>query len=50
MTSQSDWDEAKKILDEDYAPVSEAEARENVEYLMGLYEALFSEGVKPHEV
>ena len=50
MTSQSDWDEVKKILDEDYAPVSETVAKENVEYLMGLYEAFLSDGVNPHEV
>jgi len=50
MTSQADWDDAKKILDDDYAPLSEAKTKEYVEYVMGLYEALFSDGVKPHEV
>ena len=50
MTSQSDWDEAKKILDDDYAPLSEAEAKEYVEWLMGLYEAVFSDGTKVYEV
>lgn len=50
MTSQADWDEVKKILDDDYAPLSEAETKEYVEWVMGLYETLFSDGVKTHEV
>lgn len=50
MTSQAEWDELKSILADDYAPVGEDEAKEKAEFLMGLYEALFGDGAKTHEV